>query len=206
MEMWNYIVTTGSILAFIGSMITLLVNFVLSRRVNTASSRTYLECIMIDSNIRLENSGNKKGAKLFHSKEYRTLTQKFKDEKDRGVKETRDECRFLKVENIGSNPCFDVKVRLTLKCGDTEEINKNWDIYSLKEDEEIYIPLIDSNFQKYTIPVIEVKYKTIANETLIYRNEVMDNNHKKIIVMKSGLRNQKLITIDGPALKWETLK
>lgn len=206
MEMWKYIVTTGSILAFIGSMITLLVNFVLSRRVNTASSRTYLECIIVDSNIRLENSGNKKGAKLFHSKEYRTLTQKFKDEKDRDVKETRDECRFLKVENIGSNPCFDVKVRLTLKCGDTEEINKNWDIYSLKEDEEIYIPLIDSNFQKYTIPVIEVEYKTIANETLIYRNEVMDNNHKKIIVMKSGLRNQKLITIDGPALKWETLK
>lgn len=206
MEIWNYIVKTGSMLAFIGSMITLLVNLVLTRRVNTANSRTYLECTVTDSDIRLNNSGYKMGSKVFDSKEFSALAQKLEDERKRGVVETRDICRFFKVENIGSNPCFDVKIRLTLKCKDTDEINKKWDIYSLKEDEQIYIPIIDSNFQKYTVPLIEVDYKTTANETLMYRNEMMDKNHKKIIVMKSGLRGQKLITIDGPILKWKTLK
>ncbi|PFL02886.1 hypothetical protein [Bacillus thuringiensis] len=210
-EALGNIVQTGSMLAFIGSMVTLVVNLKINKRTNKVSSRTYLHTTVENTNLLLADFHFEDRAKLIFTDEYRNFVRGLNGLENADKIKSKTPCSFLKIGNLGSNPCFDVKIRLTLEEWNKELIHKSYNVYVLQEGEDIFIPLVTFNREKYTLVFSEIEFKTLANETLIYQIRPVQEANGRVNItqgmyVKRMIKNKKIFQLNAPDLEWRKLK
>ncbi|ALL24084.1 hypothetical protein ABEX41_08620 [Bacillus tropicus] len=208
-QLWSYLVENGPVLAFTGTMITLLVNLFTTRKDKKKSLRAFISTDLILGNFALNGYHYEKGSKLFITKKYGEL----RDELDK-LSLTKEElskipCSFLKVKNITSNHCFGPKVEVNIISESKEIKSMMFDIYMLQANEEVYIPLLSDDEDQFT-ETIKVTYSTLANEVMTYKSKVIreDGQLEQIIesvYVKGWFRNKAVITSLGSNSKWKVL-
>lgn len=209
-ELWSYLVKNGPVLAFTGTMITLLVNLFTSRKDKKKSLRAFITTDLVKSNFVLEGYHSKKGSKLFITKNYEEMLSEF-NKISHPIKELNEiSCTFLKIKNITSNHCFGPRVEVNLIAESKEIKSEKFDIYMLQGDEEVYIPLLSDDNECNLTENIIVTYNTLANETMIYENKTIREDGKveqiiESVYVKGWFRNKTVITSLGSNAKWKVL-
>lgn len=203
-EIWAYISTTGSMLAFIGSILTLIVNLFITRKNRKEGARAYIDTKMALAEIDLEKFPYEAGSRLIITDEYAEYCKRNKQEKQKYT--------FVQMKNISKNPCFGPRIKLKLVDGNKNIKHQIFDVYMLQENEVMYIPIISSEGHHYNVDTIEVTYKTLANEIMTYRSRVIqDASSQKVKVIESisirkWFRECKLISTSGLGVNWKLLK
>ncbi|MDA1553581.1 hypothetical protein PDK45_01145 [Bacillus cereus] len=166
--MWDEIVRNSSMLGLIGSLITLAFNIFITRKTKKESARVYLNTSAFNTNALDQISKEK------YANEARLmLTDKYKETMDLIKKADKEilsttPMEFLEIENMSSNPCFGMKVKFSLKANNGKEENQEFDIYTMKGNEIVIIPLINDG--GYETNTLEIIYNTIESETMKYES------------------------------------
>ncbi|MEB8943612.1 hypothetical protein P4H20_21055 [Bacillus cereus] len=209
-ELWSYLVKNGPVLAFTGTMITLLVNLFTSKKDKKKSLRAFITTDLIKSNFELEGYHSKKGSKLFITKNYEEVLSEY-NKISHPIKELNEiPCTFLKIKNITPNHCFRPRVEVNLIAESKGIKSAKFDIYMLQADEEVYIPLLSDDTEGIFTETIKVTYSTLANEDMTYKSKTIREEGQVVqiiesVYVKGWFRNKTIITSLGSNSKWKVL-
>lgn len=112
--------------------------------------------------------------KLIETEEYKTFVEsRKKEELEQGT------LAFYKIGHKGyGETIFNCKVRFVFKGIDEEQkkhpFEKSYNLPMLSKGEEIYLPFIFNDFNEFEINSINITYKTMANEFIIFEHD-LDN-------------------------------
>ncbi|MGG4231151.1 hypothetical protein [Bacillus paramycoides] len=209
-QLWSYLVKNGPVLAFTGTMITLLVNLFTTRKDKKKSLRAFISTDLILGNFTLNGYHYEKGSKLFITKKYEELREEFDNLSLSKEALSEIPCAFLKIKNITSNHCFGPRVEVNIISESKEIKSMMFDIYMLQANQEVYIPLISDDTEDQFTETIKVTYSTLANEVMTYKSKTIrkDGQVEQIIesvYVKGWFRNKTVITSLGSNSKWKVL-
>ncbi|MGH0830860.1 hypothetical protein ACQVTX_21470 [Bacillus pretiosus] len=209
-QLWSYLVKNGPLLAFTGTMITLLVNQFMANKDKKKSLRAFITTDLISGNFALEGYHYKKGSKLFITETYEEIRSLYGKLPTSKTALNQIPCAFLKIKNITSNHCFGPIVEVHVVSKNKEIKSMKFDIYMLQAGEEIYIPLISNDNGDFFTETIKVTYNTLANEVMTYESKTIreDGKAEKIIesvYVKRRFGNQTVITSLGSNTKSKIL-
>ncbi|WP_182813731.1 hypothetical protein [Bacillus sp. ME78] len=205
-EILNYITKIGPMWGFIGAIIALGVNTYVTNKGKKVGARSYVEVLRVAANI---NDGVfKKGSKIVVTDELEEQLAKIEVEESAITDELKLRPNFLKIKNISPNPCFGLRMEGIQQNATEKEKYIDLELYVLKEDEEIYIPLKSLNNINYPTLILKVEYTTLANEKMIYENKITSKNGEvveilqSIYVIKKWWKNEKIVKTTASNIKW----
>lgn len=167
LDLWEYILKNGTMWGLIGALITLGINVLITRKTKKENARVFLDTHAIERNVenKLDNEGYENGARLLHTDKYDEMMELLETAHEENLKEAR--IPYLAVENLSSNPCFGMKVKYYLKANNGKEEVEEFDIYTMKPNAIVIIPLIHDG--GYETNILEIIYSTLASETMKYK-------------------------------------
>ncbi|EEL44502.1 hypothetical protein bcere0021_34580 [Bacillus cereus Rock3-42] len=202
----NYITVIGPMWGFIGAIIALGVNTYVTNKGKKVGVRSYVEVLRVAANL---NDGVfKKGSKIVVTDELEKQLAKIKVEESGITDEFKLRPNFLKIKNISSNPCFGLRIKGIKQNSTEKEKYIDLELYVLKDDEEIYIPMKSINNMIYPTLILKVEYTTLANEKMIYENKMTSKNGEvveilqSIYVTKKWWKNEKIVKTTASNIKW----
>ncbi|AVP48419.1 hypothetical protein [Bacillus cereus] len=212
---WGLITKVAPISGFIGAIIVLVVNTYFTNKGKKAGVRSYVEVVRASADPELDKGVFKTGSKMILTDELEEHLAKSKE--DGGIIPDALKWRpnFLRVNNISANPCFGMKIKGVQKIQKKPNLNETFidlELYALKGGDEIYIPLKSINSTNDSTIIIEIEYKTLANERMLYKNEMvykdgeLDKIVQSIYVVKWWWRNEKVVHTTVSNVEWKTIK
>ncbi|EPF11813.1 hypothetical protein ICA_02275 [Bacillus cereus BAG1O-3] len=211
-EIWNYIAKIGALWGFIGAIIVLLVNLYFTSRGKKEELRPYIEVLRVVADPLLHKGALKKGGKMILTDELKKYLSEQREDSGSKSGGVNLYPTFLKVKNISSNPCFGLKVKGIKESGSIKNTFIDMEFYVLKGDDELYIPLETPNSSVYNQVTLEVEYKTVANEKMIYKNKTTSKNGKElellqsIYVVKKWGRDERIVETTASNIEWQIIK
>ncbi|MDC7971741.1 MULTISPECIES: hypothetical protein [Bacillus] len=167
LDLWEYILKNGTMWGLIGALITLGINILITRKTKKENARVFLDTHAIERNVKnkLDNEGYENRAQLLLTDKYNELMGLLEDAHEDNLKEAR--IPYLVIENLSSNPCFGMKVNFNLKANSGKEEVEDFDIYTMKANGIVIIPLIHNG--GYETNILEITYSTLESETMKYK-------------------------------------